>query len=200
MAATSYTTSRSIVSTITRATEIPGYVAGTWKLDPVHTHIGFTVKHMMVARVRGRFTDFEGTIVTADDPLASTATVTIQAASIDTNQEFRDNHIRSADFFDAANHPTITFALQGLQVGEHGVTVKGDLTMRGVTKPVTLSGELPAIGPDGQGGRKAGFSLSGEIDRYEWGVNYNGPVPGGGSVISDKVQLVLDIEADLQQA
>ncbi len=181
------------------ATQIPGYVAGTWKLDPAHTYIGFTVKHMMVARVRGRFKEFEGTIVTADDPLASTATVTIQAGSIDTNQEFRDNHIRSGDFFDAANHPTITFALKGLRPGTDGLVVDGELTMRGVTKPITLSAELPTIGPDGKGGTKAGFSMSGEVDRYEWGVNYNGPVPGGGSVISDKVQLVLDVEADLQQ-
>lgn len=181
------------------AIEIPGYVAGTWKLDPVHTYIGFTVKHMMVARVRGRFTEFEGAIVTAHDPLASTATVTIQAASIDTNQEFRDNHIRSADFFDADNHPAITFALQGLRPGDEGFLIDGELTMRGVTKPITLSAEPPAIGPNGQGGTKAGFSMSGEIDRNEWGVSYNGPIPGGGSVISDKVQLVLDVEADLQE-
>lgn len=181
------------------AVQIPDYVAGTWKLDPVHTYVGFTVKHMMVARVRGRFTEVEGTIVTADDPLASTATVAIQAASIDTNQEFRDNHIRSADFFDAENHPTISFTLRNLRSGDDGLVVDGELTMRGVTKPITLSAEVPAIGPNGQGGTKAGFSMSGEIDRNEWGVSYNGPIPGGGSVISDKVQLVLDVEADLQQ-
>jgi len=182
------------------AIEIPGYVTGTWTLDPAHTYIGFTVKHMMVARVRGRFTEFEGTIVTAPDPLASTATVTIQATSIDTNQEFRDNHIRSADFFDAANHPTISFALRGLRPEGDGFAVDGELTMRGVTKPITLSAELPAIGPNGQGGTKAGFSMTGEIDRHEWGVSYDGPIPGGGSVIGSKVQLVLDVEADLQEA
>jgi polyisoprenoid-binding protein YceI len=187
------------VSTIEAPIVIPGYVAGTWKLDPVHTYIGFTVKHMMVAKVRGRFTEFEGTIRTAEDPLASTATVTIQAASIDTNQEFRDNHIRSADFFDAEHHPTIVFALGGLRATDDGFVVDGELTMRGVTHPVTLAADLPAIGPNGQGGTKAGFSMSGEIDRQAWGVSYNGPIPGGGTVISDKVQLVLDVEADLQQ-
>lgn len=187
------------MSTTRTAIEIPGYVSGTWTLDPMHTYIGFTVRHMMVAKVRGRFTAFEGTIVTASDPLDSTAQVTIEATSIDTNQEFRDNHIRSADFFDAANHPTITFDLKGLREAEEGFVVTGDLTMRGVTRPITLSADLPAITSDGQGGTKAGFSMSGEIDRYEWGVSYNGPIPGGGTVISDKVQLVLDIEADLRQ-
>ncbi|MFN8521372.1 MAG: YceI family protein [Chloroflexota bacterium] len=179
---------------------IPGYVAGTWKLDPIHTHIGFSAKHMMVAKVRGRFTEFEGTIVTAPDPLASTAVVTIQASSIDTNQEFRDNHIRSADFFDADNHPTITFALHRLRPHDDGFAVEGELTMRGITKPITLTMDTPAIAPTGDGSTKAGFSMTGDIDRHAWGVSYDGPIPGGGTMIGSRVQLVLDVEADLQPA
>lgn len=187
------------MSTIAAPVAIPGYVAGTWRLDPIHTYVGFAATHMMVAKVRGRFTEVEGTIVTTPDPLAASAVVTIQAASIDTNQEFRDNHIRSADFFDATNHPTITFVLRGIRPADDGFVVDGELTMRGVTKPVTLSMETPAIGPNGQGGTKAGFSMSGEVDRHQWGVSYDGPLPGGGTLIGSKVKLVLDVEADLQE-
>lgn len=178
-------------------TQIPGYVTGTWTIDPVHTHIGFVIKHMMVSKVRGHFGSFTGQIITADEPANSSATLSIEATSIDTDNAMRDDHIRSADFFDAENHPTITFTSTGVSRDGDDYLLTGDLTIRGVTKPVTLTVETPEFGQTPQGGTKAGFSATAEINRTDFGVSYNGPVPGGGVALSDKVSLVLDVEADL---
>jgi polyisoprenoid-binding protein YceI len=185
---------------VTQSTDlqIPGYVAGTWTIDQVHTHVGFVIKHMMVSKVRGHFGAFSGQIITADDPLASSATVSIDVASIDTDNDMRDDHIRSADFFDAEHHPTMTFTSTGVRAEDHGLFVDGDLTIRGVTKPVALEIETPEFGPNPQGGMKAGFSATAEINRSDFGVSYNGPIPGGGMALGEKVQIVLDVEADLK--
>lgn len=177
--------------------QIPGYVAGRWAIDPVHSYVGFVVKHMMVSKVRGRFADVQGEIVTAANPLDSTVTATVQAASIDTNNSMRDDHIRSADFFDAANHPTLTFTSTGVRHEDGEFFIDGNLTIRGVTRPVTLAVETPEFGPNPYGGTKAGFSASTEINRNEFGVSYNGPIPGGGLALGERVQVVLEIEADL---
>jgi polyisoprenoid-binding protein YceI len=177
--------------------QIPGYVAGTWTLDPVHTHVGFMIKHMMVSKVRGRFTEFTGQIVTAGNPLDSTVQVTIQASSIDTRTEMRDNHIRSADFFDAEHHPTITFASTGIRAEDGQFLLDGELTIRGTTRPITLTAETPEFGPNPQGGMKAGFAATGQLNRMDFGVSYNGPIPGGGVALGETVQLVLEAEADL---
>ena len=177
--------------------QIPGYVAGTWIIDPVHTHIGFVIKHMMVSKVRGHFTTFSGQVITAQNPLESSASATIDVASIDTNNDMRDDHIRSADFFDAEHHPEMTFTSTGLRAGDGEFLLDGDLTIRGTTKPVTLTLETPEFGPNPMGGVKAGFSASTEINRTDFGVAYNGPIPGGGVALAEKVQIVLDIEADL---
>ncbi len=178
-------------------TAIPGHVAGAWTIDTVHTHIGFVIKHMMVSKVRGQFTRFDGQITTSDNPLDGTVTVTIDVDSIDTNNDMRDDHIRSADFFDAANHPTITFVSTALRARGERFFVDGDLTIRGVTRQVTLHAEAPEFGPDGRGGTKAGFSATAELNRHDFGVSYNGPIPGGGVALGDKVQIVLEVEADL---
>ncbi len=177
--------------------QIPGYVAGRWAVDPVHSYIGFVIKHMMVSKVRGRFTEIEASIVTAADPVDSSVTATIQAGSIDTNNSMRDDHIRSADFFDAASHPTLSFASTGIRHVGGQFFIDGNLTIRGATKPVTLQVETPEFGPNPQGGTKAGFSATTEINRNDFGVSYNGPIPGGGMALGDKVQIVLEIEADL---
>ena len=179
--------------------ELPHYAVGTWTVDTVHSYVEFTVKHMMVSKVRGRFSTFTAEFTTAENPLESTVTATIDASSIDTNNEMRDNHIRSADFFDAANHPSITFSSTGVRFEDGEFLVDGELTIRGVVKPATLVLDGPAFGPGPQGGVKAGFSASLEIDRHDFGVSYNGPVPGGGVAIGDRVQITLDIEADLQE-
>jgi len=179
--------------------EVPNYSAGTWTVDNVHSYVGFTIKHMMVSRVRGRFTSFTAGFSTAANPLESTVSATIDASSIDTHNAMRDDHVRSADFFDAANHPTITFASTGIRFEDGGFLLDGELTIRGTARPVTLTLDSPAFGPGPQGGMKAGFSASVEINRHDFGVSYNGPIPGGGMALGDKVQITLDIEADLQE-
>ena len=184
--------------TTSSLTQVPGYVVGTWTIDPTHSDASFTVRHMMVSKVRGSFRTVAGAIVTAADPLASSATATIELASLDTNNEQRDNHVRSADFFDVANHPRMTFVSTALRPAGDGFELDGKLTLHGVTKPVTLALEINGIGPDGYGGTRIGFSASGKIDRTDFGVSYNGPIPGGGSVLSDSVTLNIEVEAVLQ--
>ena len=182
------------------AVEIPGYVAGTWAIDPVHSEVSFTVRHMMVSKVRGRFDTFEGTIVTAEDPLASTVTASVDLDSINTNQEQRDAHIRSADFFEVEKHTHMTFASTGIRVDGGDFMLDGDLTLKGITRPVTFKLDINGFGPDAYGGTRVGFSATTEINRSEFGVNFNGPIPGvpGGVAVSEKVQINLEIEGVLQ--
>jgi polyisoprenoid-binding protein YceI len=177
--------------------EIPGYVAGTWTIDPVHTYVGFVIKHMMVSKVRGHFSTVSGAITTASSVRDSSVNVTIEANSIDTSNTMRDDHIRSADFFDAEHHPTITFTSTAVRSDDGAFFIDGDLTIRGTTKPVTLAVEPPEFGPNPQGGTKAGFSATTEVNRNDFGVSYNGPIPGGGLALGEKVQIVLEVEADL---
>jgi polyisoprenoid-binding protein YceI len=182
-------------------TDIPGYIAGTWAIDPVHSEVSFVVRHMAVSKVRGRFDKFEGTIVTGEDPLASSVNATIDATSISTGQEQRDAHIRSADFFHIEEYPTFTFTSTGVKPNGDDFLVDGDMTIRGATKPVTFKLELGGFGPDAFGGTRAGFSASTEINRHDFGVSFNGPIPGvpGGVIVSDKVTIHLEIEGVLQQ-
>jgi polyisoprenoid-binding protein YceI len=182
------------------AVQIPGYTAGTWDIDPTHSTVGFSVRHMMVSKVRGYFRDFSGEIVTAEDPEQSTVTARIGMASIDTRQEQRDAHIRSADFFDVENHPEMTFRSTAVRTDGADWTVEGDLTIKGVTRPVVLDLELNGFGPDAYGGTRAGFSAKTEINRNEFGVDIKMPMDGGGVVVSDKVTVELEIEAVLRTA
>ena len=182
------------------AVEIPGYVAGTWTIDPVHSEVSFVVRHMMVSKVRGRFDKFEGTIVTAPDPLRSSVTATVDLSSVNTGEPNRDNHIRSADFFEAEKHPTMTFTSTGVRADGGDFLLDGDLTIRGVTKPVTFKLEVSGFGPDAYGGTRVGFSATTEINRHDFGVSFNGPIPGvpGGVAVSDKVTINLEAEGVLQ--
>jgi polyisoprenoid-binding protein YceI len=183
------------------AVEIPGYVTGTWTIDPVHSEVSFVVRHMMVSKVRGRFDKFEGTITTASDPLQSTVEATIDLGSVNTGNETRDNHIRSEDFFHIEKHPTMTFRSTGIRPDGDDYLLDGDLTLRGITQPVTFRLELNGFGPDPYGGMRAGFSATTEINRNDWNVSYNGAIPGAsnGVVLSDKVTINLEIEAVLNQ-
>ena len=185
----------------TAAVEIPGYVTGTWTIDPVHSEVSFVVRHMMVSKVRGRFDKFEGSIQTASDPLQSTVTADVDLSSVNTGNETRDNHIRSEDFFHIEKRPTMTFRSTGIRPEGENFLLDGDLTLRGVTKPVTFFLELNGFGPDPYGGTRSGFSATTEINRTNWDVSYNGPIPGAsnGMVLSDKVTINLEIEADLSQ-
>jgi polyisoprenoid-binding protein YceI len=179
------------------ATKIPGYLVGTWTIDPVHSDVSFTVRHMMVSKVRGHFRKFEGTIVTAEDPQQSSVTASIDLNSIDTGNEQRDNHIRSADFFEVEKHSTMTYRSTGIQAAGDHYRVDGELSLHGVTRPVQLAVEVNGFGPDPFGGTRAGFSATGEINRSDFGIDISMPLDGGGVVVGDKVQLAVEIEAVL---
>jgi polyisoprenoid-binding protein YceI len=178
-------------------TEIPGYIAGRWAIDQVHSDVSFTARHLMVSKVRGQFREFEGEIVTGEDPRHSQVNAVIQVTSVDTNNEMRDGHVRSSDFFDTANHPTATYRSTGVRVedGEH--VVDGELTLRGITKQVPLSLEINGFGPDPQGGTRAGFTARGRINRNDFGVSF-GSVVDGIAALGDHIDLTLEIEAILQ--
>ena len=186
------------MTTQTLAGTIPGYVAGTWTIDALHSEVGFSVRHMMVSKVRGRFTTFSGELVTAENPLDSSVTAEIDLGSIITGSEQRDGHLRSPDFFDIENHPKMLYRSTGLRAeGDHYV-LDGELTLRGITRSVPLKLEFNGIGPDPYGGTRAGFTASGQINRGDFGVTYNAAIEGGGVVVADKVELQLEIEAVLQ--
>ncbi len=185
---------------MTAAVQIPGYIAGTWDIDPVHSDVSFTVRHMMVSKVRGRFGSFSGEITTAEDVTNSTVTATIDATSIDTNNAQRDGHIKSADFFDVENHPTWTFTSTGVHLDGDDIIVDGDLTIKGVTKSVPLTLEVNGFGPDAFGGTRVGFSGLAQINRSDFGVDISMPLDGGGVVVSEKVQISLEIEGVLRTA
>ena len=154
------------------ARTIPGYQVGIWDIDPVHSEVSFVVRHMVVSKVRGRFGRFEGSIVLADEPSLSRVDARIEAASIDTNNDQRDAHVRSDDFLDTDNHPSITFASIGVRQERDPFLLDGDLTIRGSIKPVTLTLELNGFGPDPHGGTRTRFSAHTEINRQDFGVSY----------------------------
>jgi polyisoprenoid-binding protein YceI len=170
--------------------------AGTFVLDKSHTQIGFVARHLMVSKVRGRFTDYEGAIVVADDPAQSSVEVTIQAASINTNDENRDNHVRTNDFLAVAEFPTLSFRSTKVEISSGASwKVTGDLTVRGVTRPVVLDVEFEGVIKDPWGNQRIGFTASAEIDRNEFGVSFNAALETGGFVVSPKVKLEIEAEA-----
>ena len=181
----------------TTATTIPGYVAGKWSIDPVHSEVGFSVRHMMVSKVRGRFTEFSGEIVTGEDPRTPPSPPRSSLSSINTGNEQRDEHIRSADFFEVETYPTMTYRSTGVRVEDGDFVVDGNLTLKGVTKNVPLRLELNGFGPDAFGGTRAGFTATAEINRRDFNVNFSAPMQNGGAVVSDKITIHLEIEAVL---
>lgn len=185
-----------MTQTITTST-IPGYRTGTWQIDATHSDVSFSVRHMMVSKVRGNFTDFTGTIVTSEEPSDSTVTASITLNSIDTRNEQRDNHIRSADFFDVAQHPTMTFRSTSLVAKGDAWTLEGELSLHGVTKSVPLKLELNGFTADPYGGQRAGFSATAEINRRDFGIDISMPMDGGGVVVGEKIAITLEIEAVL---
>ena len=173
--------------------------AGTWALDPAHTTIEFEAKHLMVAKVRGRFTEFEGALRIGDDPTQSSVTVTIKAATLDTQTQQRDDHLRSADFLEVDKYPDIAFAST---VVEHDKDddwkISGDLTIHGVTRPVTLKTEYSGQTADPWGGQRAAFSAETRIDREDWGLTWNQALEAGGWLVGKGLKIRLEIEAALQ--
>jgi polyisoprenoid-binding protein YceI len=169
---------------------------GTFTLDPSHTHVGFSVRHMMVSKVRGRFAAVTGTIVIGDDPVASSVEVDVELASIDTRDEARDQHLRSADFFDAEAHPTMTYRSTSVSaVGKGRFTVRGDLTVKGVTRPVELDVSYEGTARDPWGNERIGVSATGELDREAFGLTWNQGLETGGVLVGKAVKLEIEAEA-----
>jgi len=183
------------VTAATSEVSIPGYETATWTIDPVHSEVGFSVRHMMVSKVRGRFTTFSGQLVTTADPAGSSVTAEIDLSSISTGNEQRDEHIKSADFFEVETYPTMTYRSTGIRVEDGEYTLDGDLTLKGVTKSVPLHLELNGFGADPWGGYRAGFTATGELNRRDFNVNFSAPMANGGAVVADKITLHLEIEA-----
>ena len=173
---------------------------GTWAVDTAHSSIGFVVRHLVVAKTRGTFGQFEGTITIAEDPLQSSVVATAQTASVNTNDEGRDNHLRNSDFFEADTFPTLTFASTAITPKGSDYALAGDLTIKGVTKPVTFDLEFEGVATDPWGNTKAGFTAETEINRKDWGLDYNAALEAGGVLIGEKVKITLEIEALKTQA
>ncbi|MFD0904093.1 YceI family protein [Actinomadura sediminis] len=172
----------------------PELTAGTWNIDPTHSEVTFSIRHLMT-KVRGSFTEFSGAVQVAEELADTTATAEIRMASIDTRNADRDGHVRSSDVLDVENHPTMTFATKGVRSegGDH--YVDGDLTIRGVTRPVTLEVEFHGVAEDPWGGTRAGFSATTQINRRDWGIEFNVPLSGDKALLGDKVDIQLEIQA-----
>jgi polyisoprenoid-binding protein YceI len=171
---------------------IDGYVAGKWTIDAVHSDVSFYVRHLGVSKVRGSFATFEGTVETAENPLDSKVSAVIKTNSVSTNNEMRDNHVRSADFLDVEQYPEMTFVSTAIRPQTSELfEVDGELTLHGVTKTVTLKLELNGFGTHYEGHAIAGFSAATEISRSEFGIT--GGAAGG--AVSDKIRIALEIEA-----
>jgi polyisoprenoid-binding protein YceI len=170
--------------------------AQTYKIDPVHSSVSFKIRHFF-SKVPGQFKEFEGTIAMDTSDLSkSKAEATIKTASIDTGNTKRDDHLRSADFFDAAKYPTITFkSTTWAQVEKDVYNVAGDLTIHGVTKPVTLKVKFLGAGPDAMGGVRGGWEATTTVDRTAFGVSWNKAVEGGGTILGNDVEITLNVEA-----
>jgi len=183
---------------IPSAPELPA--TGTWALDPGHTDVSFTARHLMVTKVRGRFPITGGSITIGADPLDSSVEATIDVAKVLSGDESRDEHLRSADFFDTEHHPTATFRSTKVEdAGDGTYRLSGDLTVKGVTKPVTLELEYLGTINSPWGDERAGFSATTEVSRKEWGLEWNVALEAGGVVVSDKGRLHIDAEAVLQR-
>jgi polyisoprenoid-binding protein YceI len=182
-----------IIMSTTTAVNLP---TGTWAIDPAHSAATFSVRHLMVSKVRGRFTSFSGTISVPDDPFASTVEATIDVASIDTHDAGRDEHLRSGDFLEIDTYPTITFRSTGVRGDSpDDLVLVGDLTIRGVTRSVDLALEFNGVAADPWGGTRAGFSATTEVSRKDFGMEWNVALETGGFVVGDKVKIELEVEA-----
>jgi len=190
------TTTAPVAVRTTDGTELPA--PGKWQIDPGHTELAFIGRHFMLTKVRGRFTGVTGAITVAEEPGGSTVEATIDMASVDSGSQARDDHLRSADFFESARYPTATFTgrASGWQ-GGHG-RLAGELTIRGVTAPVTLQVEYLGHVADPWGGHRAIFSANGSVNREDWGLTWNMPLDGGGLVVSKEIRIEIELEAVLQ--
>lgn len=168
---------------------------GTFGVDPAHSIVGFVARHMMIAKVRGRFRGVSGTLVVPDDPLASTLEIDVETATIDTGEPDRDGHLRSADFLDVETYPAITYRATGLTpTGGEDFRVDGELSVHGVTQPVPLEVTFEGVGVDPWGNQRIGFTASGEIDRETFGLTWNQALETGGVLVGKTVKLEIEAE------
>ena len=179
---------------------LEGLVPGIWTVDTSHSEIGFTARHLMVSKVRGRFTDYTATIVVAPNVLDSKVEATVQLDSVETRDEKRDGHLKSADFFHVEEHPTMSFVSTGIRENGSDFYLDGDLTIRGTTRPVTFDLEFNGVSNGPWGGASAGFSAETEINRKDWGLEWNVALESGGVLVSEKVKIALEIEASAPKA
>jgi polyisoprenoid-binding protein YceI len=179
---------------MTTATQTTPLSVGTWVIDPAHSSIDFSVRHLMVSKVRGQFETFSGYITVAPDGTPA-VTAEIDVTSLNTGNEQRDGHVKSADFFDAANHPVARFASTSVRPNGEAYLLDGNLTIKGVTRPVSLNLEFNGVSP-GQGyGEVSGYEASVVLNRKDFGIDIDLPMETGGAVVGDKVTITLNIEA-----
>jgi polyisoprenoid-binding protein YceI len=177
----------------------PEALTGTWEIDPTHTTIGFAARHAMVSTVRGHFSGFSGgATIDASAPDRSSAWLDLDPNTISTNNDMRDGHLRSADFFEVETYPTISFRSTAVKADGEQLILTGDLTIRGVTRSVDIVWEFGGVAVDPFGNTKAGFEGSATINRKDWGLTWNSALETGGVLVGDKIKLVLEVEANKQ--
>ena len=168
--------------------------AGTWTVDPTHSRIGFVARHMMVSKVRGSFAEYTADVHIAEQPVESTVVAEVQMASIDTGSADRDDHLRTNDFFDVEQFPTMSLRSTGFESTGDDYRMHADLTIKGVTCPITFDLEFDGVGQDPWGGTRAGLSASATINRKDWGIEWNAPLETGGVLVGEKVRIELDVQ------
>lgn len=174
---------------------------GTWTVDPAHSKIGFGVKHMGIATVRGEFTEFEGTLEVGDDLSSAKVQGTVKAQSVDTNEPQRDDHLRSPDFFDAAQFPELRFESTSIEpLDDEEFRIAGQLTIHGVTNQIVLHAEVQGTDVDPWGNERVGLEVTGQLSRSDYGMKFNQALGSGNVLVGDKVKLALDISAVKQSA
>ena len=178
-------------------TDLSALTPGTWTIDPAHSTVGFVARHLMITKVRGRFTDFSGSIEVGENPLQSHVVATVNLASVDTGDAGRDAHLRNADFFDleGGGSPTMTFVSTGIKDDDGDYVLFGDLTINGVSRQVEFDLEFDGVNVDPWNNTKAGFAASTEINRKDFGLEWNVALETGGVLVGDKVKVQLDIQA-----
>ncbi len=183
-------------NTMTRT--VDGHVLptpGVFNFDPSHSHVGFSVRHLMIAKIRGRFSGVRGTLTVADDPAASTIEIEVDVASVDSRDEGRDTHLRSPDFFDVEKYPTMTFRSTSISM-ERGdkFRLDGELDLHGVVSPLSLEVEFDGVAQDPWGNQRLGFSATGEIDRESHGLTWNQPLETGGVLVGKQARIEIEAE------
>lgn len=172
--------------------------AGTWTIDPTHSEVSFQARHMGISKVKGKFETFGGTITTAENLADTKVEATVEVASVNTNQAQRDEHLRTSDFFLAEEFPTFSFVSNAVKIDGDDIVVSGDLTLRGVTKPVDFAVDFGGVTIDGYGNTKLGLEAETTINRHDFGVSWNAPTEAGGLTLGDNVKITLDLQAALQ--